>query len=161
MKAPAIATLLLLALALGGCNTGSSQTSTAPAAAPAPSSAASSAAPASPAKAQGGTYKGKVARGYGITFKLSSDGKQITEVHADVLESCTGSSSSRTTTLFFDGPFVAGADGAFAIEGKEAQYGTQYRFTASLTPDGKAAGTILQKDANCTTYELKWEAQKQ
>lgn len=153
MKAPVIVSLLLLALTFGGCNTGSSQTTNAPAAAPGPTSTTP--------KAQGGTYKGKVARGYGITFKLSADGKQITEVHADVLESCTGSSSSRTTTLFFDGPFVAGADGAFSIEGKEEQYGTQYRFTATLSADGKAAGTILQKDANCTTYELTWEAEKQ
>lgn len=152
MKAPAIVGLLLLALALGGCNSGSGQTTSAPAAAPEPAKTAP--------KAQGGTYKGKVARGYGITFKLSGDGKQITEVHADVLESCSGSSTSRTTTLFFDGPFVAGADGAFNIEGKEEQYGTQYRFTASLS-GGKASGTILQKDANCTTYELKWEAEKQ
>lgn len=153
MKAPAIVSLLLLALTLGGCNTGSSQTTTAPAAAPEPTQAKP--------KTQGGTYKGKVARGYGITFKLSADGKQITEVHADVLESCSGSSTSRTTTLFFDGPFVAGADGAFAIDGKEEEYGTQYRFTAAFTGDGKATGTILQKDANCTTYELKWEADKQ
>ncbi|HLO04836.1 MAG TPA: hypothetical protein VK191_17145 [Symbiobacteriaceae bacterium] len=153
MKAPVIVTLLLLALPLGGCTTGSSQTTTAPAAAPETKQTAS--------KAQGGTYKGKVTRGYGITFKLSANGKQITEVHADVLETCSGSSSSRTSTLFFDGPFVAGADGAFQIEGEEKEYGTQYRFTATLTGDGKAAGTILQKDANCTTYELKWEAEKQ
>lgn len=152
MKVPAIATLLLLALALGGCNTGARQTAPAPAAAPEAKVAA---------KAQGGTYKGKVARGYGITFKLSADGKQITQVHADVLETCSGSSTSRTTTLFFDGPFVAGANGAFNIEGEEKEYGTQYRFTATLTSDGKATGTIQQKDANCTTYELKWEAEKQ
>lgn len=157
MKAPAIVGIVLLALALGGCNTGSGQTTTAPAAAPAAAPEKTQAAP----KAQGGTYKGKVARGYGITFKLSGDGKQITELHADVLESCTGSSTSRTTTVYFGGPFAAGADGAFAIDGKEEEYGIQYRFTATLTSDGKAKGTILQKDANCTTYELEWEAAKE
>lgn len=155
MRAPGVALLLAMALGLGGCTKG-------PATTPAPAPVTTPAqAPEPSAPAKGGTYKGTVARGYGISFKLSPDGKQITELHADVLESCTGSSTSRTTTLYFEGPFVASADGSFAVAGEEKEYGTEYRFSALLTPDGKASGRIFQAGAGCTTFELQWEAERQ
>lgn len=110
----------------------------------------------------GGRYKGKVQRGYEITFDVSPDGKQVTKVAANVLESCTGSSTSRTAQLYWDGPFPVGADGAVSVEGPDPEYqGIVFKFTAKLGTDGSASGTVLQKGAGCTTYELQWTAQKE
>ncbi len=110
----------------------------------------------------GGKYKGKVQRGYEITFEVSADGKQVTKVAANVLETCTGSSTSRTSQLYWDGPFSVGSDGTVTAEGEDPQYkGIQYRFTAKLGADGSASGTVLQKGGGCTTYELQWTANKE
>lgn len=123
---------------------------------------------APPAKADarlsstGGTYKGKVQRGFEITFDVSPDGKAVTKVAANVLESCTGSSTSRTTQLYWDGPFPVSADGVVSAEGPDPEWqGIEFRFTARLAADGTAAGTVLQKGAGCTTYELQWTATKE
>jgi hypothetical protein len=86
-------------------------------------------------------------------------------VHANVLESCTGSSTSRTITFFMDGPYNVGADGSATAEAQDPATKYTSKFTALLKPDGTASGTLIQKGAIagtvCTTYELKWEAQKQ
>ncbi|HWI53846.1 MAG TPA: hypothetical protein VNT01_17040 [Symbiobacteriaceae bacterium] len=110
----------------------------------------------------GGTYKGKVQRGFEITFDVSPDGKAVTKVAANVLESCTGSSTSRTTQLYWDGPFPVSAGGVVSVEGPDPEWqGIEFRFTARLGADGTAAGTVLQKGAGCTTYELQWTATKE
>jgi len=110
----------------------------------------------------GGTYKGKVQRGYEISFDLPADGNEVTKVAANVLEMCEGSSGSRTTQLYWDGPFTVGPDGTVAAEGEDPEFeGIEFRFTAKFAGDGTAAGTVLQKGAGCTTYELEWAAERE
>lgn len=156
-----MALLVLAAVTATACSKpegGSGKVGTAaPTVAP-PARAAADAKPSS----VGGTYKGKVQRGYEITFDVSPDGKAVTKVAANVLESCDGSSTSRTTQLYWDGPFPVSADGAVSVEGPDPEWqGIEFRFTARFGTDGTATGTVLQKGAGCTTYELQWTANRQ
>lgn len=110
-------------------------------------------------------YKGKVQRGYDVSFTVSPDGKQVSKVQARVLESCTGSSTTSTVTFYMDGPFPVGADGTLVAEEQDPDTKYTSKFTAAFAKDGTASGTLIQKGAMfgtvCTTYELKWDASRQ
>jgi len=93
---------------------------------------------------------------------VSADGKQVTKVAAKVLETCQGVSTSRISQLYWDGPFPVSADGTLTAEGKAPEFEElEYRFTARFLADGTATGTVLQRGAGCTTYELEWTAKKE
>ena len=109
----------------------------------------------------GGSYKGKVQRGYEITFDVSPDGTKVTEVAANVLETCMGVSGTRISQLYWDGPFPVSPDGTVTVEGQDPEFPElQFRFTATFGTDGSAAGKVMQSGAGCTTYELEWNAQR-
>lgn len=122
--------------------------------------------PANPAPAKGarydGQYEGKVNRGYGIKFTVSNS--QVTKVSANVLETCSDSTTSKTTTFYLDGPFPISADGKVQVAGKDEVTKGDFRFAATFGPDGSASGTIFQEfvivGVQCTIYELQWTAQK-
>ncbi|WP_372790932.1 hypothetical protein [Paraconexibacter sp.] len=109
--------------------------------------------------------KGKIQRGYDLQFKVDKKGKRITKLVAHVLETCSGSSTSTTTTV---GPGLSWTvkDGRFKARKKESSGGlTLYttlegRFTNATT----AVGTIRQESivagAVCDTYKLKFTAKR-
>lgn len=117
--------------------------------------------------APGGQYSGTIKSGKNFKFTLSEDGRQITELSADVLEYPSGSLYSSWTTIYFDGPFAVKEDGSVSVEGKETHDGVTvtYTLSAQFDSDGNATGTIDQSSivagAVYRTYKLDWTAQRQ
>lgn len=115
-----------------------------------------------PASNAGGTYSGKVQRGYTITFQVSSDGKMISDVEARALTDC-GTGQSSDTTFAPDATFAIGPDGTFAGQG-EYQPGFRWEFAGQLS--GASATGYLRDysvvaGAVCDTRRLQWTAARQ
>lgn len=110
----------------------------------------------------GGTYSGKVQRGYTITFRVSPDGKQISDVRARALTDC-GTGRSSDTTFAPDTTFAVGPDGRFAGEG-EYQPGFRYEFAGQLSgasATGYLRDSSIVVGAVCDTHRLEWAAKRQ
>ena len=120
------------------------------------------AAPGRTASNAGGTYSGKVQRGYTITFQISADGKEISNVEARALTDC-GTGRSSDTNFAPDATFAIGPDGSFAGQG-EYQAGYRWEFTGQLS--GASATGYLRDysvvaGAVCDTRRLQWTAERQ
>lgn len=115
-----------------------------------------------------GTFKapkGQVQRGYDLKFTVAKGGKKITKVVANVLETCSGESTSRTVTV---GPGLTWAvkGGKFSGRKKESADGVTVYTTlkGSFTSPTTAKGIIRQESivagSTCDTYELKFTAKR-
>ncbi|MBJ7520633.1 MAG: hypothetical protein JHC84_13135 [Solirubrobacteraceae bacterium] len=115
-----------------------------------------------------GTFKapkGQVQRGYDLKFTVPTGGKKITNVVANVLETCSGESTSRTVTV---GPGLTWAikGGKFSGRKKESADGVTVYTTlkGSFTSATTAKGIIRQESivagSTCDTYELKFTAKR-
>lgn len=115
-----------------------------------------------------GTFKapkGQVQRGYDLKFTVAKGGKKITNVVANVLETCSGESTSRTVTV---GPGLTWAikGGKFSGRKKESADGVTVYTTlkGSFTSATTAKGIIRQESivagSTCDTYELKFTAKR-
>jgi hypothetical protein len=109
--------------------------------------------------------KGKVVRGYDLSFKVTGGGKKISKVVAHVLETCAGSSTSSTTTV---GPSLSWkvSGGKFSGRKKETYDGvTVYttlegRFTSKSTAKGSIRQETIVAGSVCDTYKLKFTAKR-
>lgn len=122
--------------------------------------------PAVAATPRDGTFtapEGGVQRGYDLEFKVSKRGTRITKVVAHVLETCSGSSTSSTTTV---GPGLSWKikNGRFTGRKKESAHGVTLYTTLKgrFTSRTRAKGVIRQESivagSTCDTYELKFTA---
>ena len=124
------------------------------------------AAPAAAATPKDGRYvapEGKVELGYDLEFKVSKGGKKISGLVANVLENCSGETTSSVTTV---GPKLSWAvrNGRFSGRKKEV-YGDLTVYTTlkgRFRTAGKAVGIVRQETivagATCDTYELDFVA---
>jgi hypothetical protein len=115
-----------------------------------------------------GTFKapkGQIQNGYDLSFKVTGSGRRITKVVGHVLETCSGSSTSSTTTV---GPALSWKikGGKFSGRKKETYDGVTVYTTLEgrFTSPSKAIGTIRQETivagARCDTYKLKFTAKR-
>ncbi len=126
------------------------------------------AAPAAAATPRDGLFvapEGKVELGYDLQFKVSKKGKKISKLVANVLENCSGESTSTVTTV---GPKLSWKveNGRFSGRKKET-YGDLTVYTmlkGSFKSPGKAVGIVRQETivagATCDTYELDFVANR-
>lgn len=129
---------------------------------------AATAAVAVAATPKAGTFKapkGQIQRGYDLKFTVAKGGTKITKVVANVLETCSGESTSRTVTV---GPGLTWAvkGGKFSGRKKESADGVTVYTTlkGSFTSATTAKGVIRQESivagSTCDTYELKFTAKR-
>jgi hypothetical protein len=115
-----------------------------------------------------GTFKapkGQIVRGYDLKFTVDQSGKRIKGLVAHVLESCSGSSTSSTTTA---GPALTWkvSGGKFSGRKKETYDGvTSYTtlkgsFTSATTAKGIIRQETIVAGSVCDTYELKFTAKR-
>jgi hypothetical protein len=104
----------------------------------------------------------KVELGQDLKFKVK--GKKIVKITANVLENCSGSSTSTWTTFAPDSSWKIKGNGSFSGRKKE-KYGslTAYMtFKGKFTSKRKARGKLRQETivagSVCDTYELDWKA---
>lgn len=131
----------------------------------APTATAQAQAPvAQPSGNAGGTYSGNVQRGYTITFRVSADGKEISDVQARVRTQCSNKRYGEDLEFLPPVSFPIAADGSFGGEGRYQAGGPIYRFSGQLS-GGKASGTRQEESAGggiiCNTYRLEWTAERQ
>ena len=121
---------------------------------------------ASAATPRAGKWKAtKVQLGYDLSFKVSKDRKRITNIVANVLESCDGSSTRTTTTIAPDASWRI-KNGRFSGRKREEISGvTVYvTFQGRFTSATKATGTIRMETivagSTCDTFKLKFTAKR-
>ena len=108
--------------------------------------------------------KGAVQRGYDLSFTVDKKGRRIKDLVARVLEDCSGSSTSTTTTVGPDLTWSVSKSGRFSGRKKETANGlTLYttlegRFTSPTKVTGKLRQESIIAGATCDTYELKFTA---
>ena len=106
---------------------------------------------------------GAVQRGTRLSFDVDADATQITNVVAEVLESCDGSSGSSATTI---GPNLTWdiVDGSFSGRQKEVVDGVSvYTTLEGRLIDAESAEGIIRQESVvagsvCDTYELSFTA---
>lgn len=122
--------------------------------------------PAAAAAPKDGVFvapKGKVERGYDLKFRVKGGGTKITGLAANVLEQCSGESTSSVTTI---GPKLSWRvkNGRFSGRKKETYDGVTVYTTlkGSFKSAGKAVGIVRQETivagSTCDTYELDFTA---
>jgi hypothetical protein len=113
-----------------------------------------------------GTFKaarGQIQNGYDLKFKVQRG--KIKNLVANVLEQCSGASTSTVTTV---GPKLSWKirGGKFSGRKKETQEGvTLYttlkgRFTSPTTAKGVLRQESIVAGSTCDTYELKFTAKR-
>lgn len=114
----------------------------------------------------GGSFvapEGAVELGTSLRFEVDEDGTQISGLVAEVLETCDGESTSRTTTI---GPDLTWdiVDGSFSGRLKDVVDGISYyttlegRFTSATTAEGIVRQESVVAGSVCDTYELDFTA---
>lgn len=121
------------------------------------------------AKPKGGTFKagkGQIQRGYDMKFTVNKAGTRISGLVANVLEDCSGASTSTVTTV---GPNLSWTvkNGKFSGRKKEQTpegltvYTTlEGRFTNATTAKGTLRQESIVAGATCDTYKLKFTARR-
>ena len=107
--------------------------------------------------------EGKIQLGYDFKFTVAKGGTKITKLVANVLEQCSGESTSSVTTL---GPDLSWKikKGKFKGRKKETLDGITVYTTLKgrFVSPTKAVGIVRQESivagATCDTYELKFTA---
>ncbi len=126
------------------------------------------AAPATAAAPKTGTFvapEGKVELGYDLQFKVVKGGTKITDLVANVLENCTGNSTSTVTTIAPELSWKV-KNGKFSGRKKETISGvTVYttlkgKFTSATTATGIVRQESIIAGATCDTRELKFTAKR-
>lgn len=104
----------------------------------------------------------KVELGQDLKFRVK--GKKIVKISANVLENCTGASSSTWATFAPDASWKIKPNGTFSGRKKEKHGAlTSYltfkgRFTSKRSARGVLRQETIVAGATCDTYELDWKA---
>jgi hypothetical protein len=111
-----------------------------------------------------GSWKGTdVQLGKNLKFKVSKGGKKVTQISANVLEYCDGSSYSSWTTFAPDTSWKV-KNGRFSGRHKEVlgDVTAYFTFKGRFTSKGRAKGVLREETivagSVCDTRELKWKA---
>jgi hypothetical protein len=106
---------------------------------------------------------GAVERGYRLRFDVDEDGATVSNLEADVLETCDGESTSNTITIApsLTWPLV---DGTFSgrqkdvVDGVSVYVTFEGRFTSATTAEGTVRQETVVAGSVCDTYKLHFTA---
>jgi hypothetical protein len=119
-----------------------------------------SAAQTSGAKPSGGLWRGTISNGYKgqtLTFRVSADGKTISDITFQGYLQCTGSRIEDTQLAPLRNVAVSG--GSFEDTQLNGGAKVRFDFNGTFTSATTASGTYrVMSDTDCDTYKLNWTA---
>jgi hypothetical protein len=109
--------------------------------------------------------KGKVEKGYELSFKVSGGGSKVGTLRARLLQTCQGADSSTMATVTSIATWTV-RGGKFAARKKEVRASTTYytTFEGQFTSRSRATGSIRQvayrAGKSCDTYKVPFTAKR-
>jgi hypothetical protein len=109
--------------------------------------------------------KGKVEKGYELSFRVSAGGTKIGRLRARLLQTCQGQGSSLTTTIASTATWTVRA-GRFAARKKEVRAGATYyttlegTFTSRVRATGSVRQVAYRAGKRCDTYKVPFTAKR-
>lgn len=109
--------------------------------------------------------KGKVEKGYELSFKVTGGGTRVGQVRARLLETCEGADSSATTTVTSIATWTV-RGGKFAARKKEIRASTTYyttlegQFTSRIRATGSIRQVAFRAGKRCDTYKVPFTVKR-
>jgi hypothetical protein len=110
---------------------------------------------------KGGTYSGDVVGSGTVSFRLSGDGRQVSNVKVETMERC-GDVLSRPSTFSLKGPLTVQPNGSFSGSERDPQSDFAWRVDGQFTGPEAATGTLSRQGTvgggQCSTGNRGWSA---